>query len=103
MCQPEDITVQSPGMCFTYLFVILYPHSFLTSALDGGEWLASHFTPTLSSGKESLAFTEQEAGLAQELAWTFGDEKTLLSPPRTKPQYLGQTAHSLIMISTVLS
>jgi len=58
MCQPEDITLQLPGTCFTYLFIILYLHSFLTSALDGSEWLVSHSTPTLCSSKESLASTE---------------------------------------------
>lgn len=46
--------------------VEVYIHSFLTSAVRGGEWPASrpgHFTPG-----ESLLFTDQESGWASEAA-----------------------------------
>jgi hypothetical protein len=45
-------------------------YSFLTSALDGGECLASCPGRALCPGKGPLVPTGQEAGWASELVWT---------------------------------
>jgi hypothetical protein len=42
-------------------------YSFLTTALEGGEWSASHPGRALSPGKEPPVPTVQEAGWAQRL------------------------------------
>jgi len=52
-------------------------HSFLTSTVEGGEWslsFPSRFTP----GERSSVHTEQDAGWAAEVVWTFGEEKKSL-------------------------
>jgi hypothetical protein len=45
-------------------------YSFLTSALEGGEWSASRPGSALPPGKESQVPTEQEVGWAPEPVWT---------------------------------
>jgi hypothetical protein len=45
-------------------------HSFLTSALDGGEWSASRPSCTLALGKGAPVPIVHEAGWAPELVWT---------------------------------
>jgi hypothetical protein len=45
-------------------------YSFLTSALEGGEWSASRPGPALPPGKEPPVPTAQEAGWAPEPVWT---------------------------------
>jgi hypothetical protein len=45
-------------------------YSFLTSALEGGEWSASHHSCDLPQGKEPPVPIVQEAGWAPELVWT---------------------------------
>jgi hypothetical protein len=45
-------------------------YSYLTSALEGGEWSASRPGRTLPSGKELLVLIEKEAGWAPEPVWT---------------------------------
>jgi hypothetical protein len=45
-------------------------YSFMTSALDGGEWSASRPGSALPPGKGPLVPTVQEAGWAPEPVWT---------------------------------
>jgi hypothetical protein len=45
-------------------------YSFLTSALDGGEWSASRPGQALLPGKVPLVPVGQESGWASELVWT---------------------------------
>jgi hypothetical protein len=45
-------------------------YSFLTSALDGGEWSASRLGRALPPGKGPPVPIVQEAGWAPELVWT---------------------------------
>jgi hypothetical protein len=45
-------------------------YSFSTSALDGGEWSASHLGRALAPGKGPLVPTVQEAGWAPQPDWT---------------------------------
>jgi hypothetical protein len=45
-------------------------YSFLTSALEGGEWSASRPDRALPPGKEPPVPTVQEAGWAPEPVWT---------------------------------
>jgi hypothetical protein len=45
-------------------------YSFLTLALDGGEWSALRPGCTLAEGKGLVVPTVQEAGWAPELVWT---------------------------------
>ena len=54
-------------------------HSFLPSALDEGEWLAS-VTGHCTGGKE-LRYPPNEGLLGSEPVWNFGEEKILLSLP----------------------
>jgi hypothetical protein len=50
-------------------------HSFLTSALDGGEWLTSY------PREINPLPIEEEAGSVPESVWTVFEEKNLLSVP----------------------
>jgi hypothetical protein len=50
-------------------------YSFLTSALEGGEWSASRPGHALPAGKEPPVPTVQEAGWAPEPVWTQGLEE----------------------------
>jgi hypothetical protein len=50
-------------------------YSFLTSALDGGEWSASRPGRALPPGKGPPVPIEQEAGWAPEPVWTQGLEE----------------------------
>jgi hypothetical protein len=52
-------------------------YSFLTSALDGGEWSASRLGRALPPGKEHPVPIGSEAGWAPEPVWTQGLEKLL--------------------------
>jgi hypothetical protein len=45
-------------------------YSFMTSALDGGEWSASRPGGALPPGKRTPVLIGQEAGWASELVWT---------------------------------
>jgi hypothetical protein len=45
-------------------------YSFLTSALDGGEWSASRPGRALPLGKGPMVPTGQDAELALEMVWT---------------------------------
>jgi hypothetical protein len=45
-------------------------YSFMTSALDGGQWSVSHPSCALPLGKRPLVPIGQEAGWAPELVWT---------------------------------
>jgi hypothetical protein len=47
-----------------------YSSSFMTSALDAGEWSASRPCHALPPGKELLVLTGHDAGWAPELVWT---------------------------------
>jgi hypothetical protein len=53
-------------------------YSCLTSALDGGEWLASRPGRALPPGKEPPVSIVQEAGWAPEPVWT---QKLEENPP----------------------
>jgi hypothetical protein len=56
-----------------------YIYSFLTSALDGGEWSASSHGPALPPGKGPMAPIVQEVGWVSEPVWTQTlEEKSLL-------------------------
>jgi hypothetical protein len=67
-------------------------YSFLTSALEGGEWSASRPGRTLPPGKEPPVPTVQQAGWAPEPVWTqmleekssasVGDRTPALTPGR---------------------
>jgi hypothetical protein len=50
-------------------------YSYLTLALDGGEWSASRPGHALPPRKEPPVPNEQEAGWAPELVWTQGLEE----------------------------
>jgi hypothetical protein len=81
--------------------VEVQPHSFLTMALDGGEWSASqpgHFTPS----KEPLVATEQEAEWAPEPVWTLQRSKISYPLPGMKQQSISYPAQSLVSTLTVL-
>jgi len=59
--------------------VKLYTHAFLTSARDGGKWLASfrgHFTP----GKGPPVPIARQTVRAAELVWTRWWKKSITSP-----------------------
>jgi hypothetical protein len=57
--------------CSSTNFNVRYSsYSFMTSALDGGEWSASRPGRTLPLGKGSLVPIGQEAGWAREPVWT---------------------------------
>jgi hypothetical protein len=66
----------------TYGFEEVKLHSFLTSALDGGEWLV-RFMPQLL--QPSLPIGE-EAGWAPEPVLTQDAKRTFLPLPGTKPR-----------------
>jgi hypothetical protein len=55
-------------------------YSFLTSALDGGEWSASRPGRVLPPGKGPPVPIVQEAGWAPELVWTQRIEEKSFAP-----------------------
>jgi hypothetical protein len=57
-------------------------YSFMTSALDGGEWSASHHGRALLPGKGPLVPTVQEAGWIPQLVWTQEARGKILFPCR---------------------
>jgi hypothetical protein len=57
-----------------------YSSSFYTSALDGGEWSASHPDRALSPGKGPPVRIVQEAGWAPEPVWTQRLEEKSFAP-----------------------
>jgi hypothetical protein len=70
-------------------------YSFWTSALDGGEWLASSPDRALASGKGPPVPIVQEAGWAPEPVWTQRIEEKTLSPvPGIEPRSPGRPARS---------
>jgi hypothetical protein len=58
----------------------LSSYSFLTSALDGGEWSASRPDRALPAGKGPPVPIGQEAGWAPEPVWTQGLEEKSSAP-----------------------
>jgi hypothetical protein len=70
---------------------------FLTSVLDGGEWLA------LPPGKNPSVSIVWAARWAQESVWTLGRKEKLLSLPTIKHRFVGRPARSLVAIPTELS
>jgi hypothetical protein len=67
--------------------------SFTTSALDGGEWLASHPGRVLPPGKGPPVPIGQEAGWAPEPVWTQRlEEKSPL--PGIEPRSPGRPVRS---------
>jgi hypothetical protein len=70
-------------------------YSFLTSALEGGEWSASRLGRPLPPGKEPPVPTVQEAGWAPEPVWT--QRKWKLYPRKNKSRlhYGNVFCHSL--------
>jgi hypothetical protein len=56
-------------------------YSFLTSAVDGGEWSASRPGRALLPGKGSPVPIVQESGWASELVWTQKLEEKLFASP----------------------
>jgi hypothetical protein len=69
-------------------------YSFSTSALNGGEWSASHPGRTLAPGKRPLVPIVQEAGWAPELVWTHARGKILVPLPGIEPRSPGHPACS---------
>jgi hypothetical protein len=55
-------------------------YSFTTSALDGGEWLASRLGRVLPPGKEPPVPIVQQARWASEPVWTQRIEETSFVP-----------------------
>jgi hypothetical protein len=69
-------------------------YSFSTSALDGGEWSASHPGHALPPGKGPPVPIVQESGWASELVWTEVREKILSPLPGIEPRSPGLPARS---------
>ena len=63
--------------------VLLY--SFLTLAMDGGEWSASHCV-WFAAGKEPFYLLNGRLGGVQGWSIHVGEEKNVLHQPRFKPQ-----------------
>jgi hypothetical protein len=55
-------------------------YSFMTSALDGGEWSASRPSHALRPGKGTLVPIVQESGWVPEPVWTQRLEEKSLAP-----------------------
>jgi hypothetical protein len=69
-------------------------YSYLTSALDGGEWSASRPGRALSQGKELPVPIGQEAGWAPEPVWTQRlDEKSSASVGDQTPVVQSVVSH----------
>jgi len=66
-------------------------HLFLTSALHGGEWSASHLT--IEEGFRLSA--EDVAGRSSEQLWTFLRQRDQFSLPGIEPQSAQAAAYSL--------
>jgi hypothetical protein len=60
------------------------PYSFMTSALDGGEWSASRPGRALPPGKGPPVPIVQEAGWAPEPVWTQRIEEKSFAPARDR-------------------
>jgi hypothetical protein len=78
----------------TYRGVEIQLHTFLTLALDGGEWSASHpshFTPE----KRALVPTIKEAGWNPELVWTWWQREKFLVLARIRTLVIQLIAWSL--------
>jgi hypothetical protein len=69
-------------------------YSFSTSALDGGEWLASRSGRALVPGKGPPVPTVQEAGWASEPVFTQRLEEESFRHCRDQPLSLGRPARS---------
>jgi hypothetical protein len=71
-------------------------YSFLTSALEGGEWSASRPGRALAPGKEPPVPTVQEAGWAPEAVWTqrLEDKSSVPVGDRTPAKLLLTAANS---------
>jgi hypothetical protein len=77
-------------------------HSFLSMALDGGEWVVSGpgcFTP----GKGALRTHWIGGWEDPKTYWMIWRTENLLLLPRIKPRYLTYQAHSLVNTPTELS
>ena len=80
-----EVVVSVPRRHIMGAEVLLY--SFLTLAIDGGEWSASHcgwFAPL----KEPFYLLNRRLGGAQDWFLRVGEEKNLLHQPRFKPQFV---------------
>jgi hypothetical protein len=69
-------------------------YSFLTSALDGGEWSASRLGRALPPGKGPPVPIVQEAGWAPEPVWTQRFEEKSLPLPGIEPRSPGRPVRS---------
>jgi hypothetical protein len=69
-------------------------YSFLTSALDGDEWSASHPGRALPPGNGPPVPNVQEAGCAPEPVWTQKLEEKSLPLPGFEPRSPGRPARS---------
>jgi hypothetical protein len=61
-------------------------NSFMTSALDGGEWSASRTGRALPQGKGHAVPIGEEAGWASEPVWTQRLQKNYLPLPGIEPR-----------------
>jgi len=68
--------------------------AFLTSALDGGEWSASH--PTCSNPLP-LIHTRQEAVWAPELVWILWQREKILATTGNQIPAVQPTTYSVLM------
>jgi hypothetical protein len=69
-------------------------YSYLTSALDGGEWSASCPGSALPPGKEAMVPIGREAGWAPEPVWTQGlEEKSFASVGNRTPVVQSIVSH----------
>jgi hypothetical protein len=78
----------------------VWPHSFLTSALDKGGHLYS--PATLPLGKVPLMPVLKRLGGPQSQCAHFGEEKNVLPLPGSEPQFFDCPAHNLVSILTWL-
>jgi hypothetical protein len=95
-CKGKVVPVfnQAPRHCRRIGGVGVYPHSFLTSALDGGEWSAlrtGRFTPReRAPGTHSIREPQSRSGRGDE-------EKNFQPSPGIEPQDTDHPARSLAL------
>jgi hypothetical protein len=70
-------------------------HSFLTSALEGGEWSALRPGRALPPDKEPPVPTVQEAGWAPEPVWTQGLQAKFFNPVQDRNPSLSVRSQTL--------
>jgi hypothetical protein len=87
----------------TYWGVDVQLHSFITSALGGGEWSASHpgrFTPSERAPRYPL---DRRPGGLHSHSGRGGEEKNSQSPLGIEPLNPDRSGHSLVAIQTDIS